>query len=89
MTAELRRRGMVVNHKRVLRMTRTDNLLAVRFRKFVLTTDSRHDCQVYVNLAGRMTLTGINQLWVADITYIRLRAEFVFLAVVILTPVFA
>jgi transposase InsO family protein len=82
-TAELHRRGMVVNHKRVLRVMRTDNLLAVRFRKYVLTTDSQHDCQVYVNLAARMTLTGINQLWVADITYIRLRVEFVFLAVVI------
>ncbi len=82
-TAELHRRGMVVNHKRVLRMMRTDNLLAVRFRKFVLTTDSQHDCQVYVNLAARMTVTGIDQLWVADITYIRLRIEFVFLAVVI------
>jgi transposase InsO family protein len=82
-TAELHRRGLVVNHKRVLRVMRTDNLLAVRFRKFILTTDSRHDYQVYVNLAGRMTVTGINQLWVADITYIRLRIEFVFLAVVI------
>jgi transposase InsO family protein len=82
-TAELHRRGMVVNHKRVLRLMRTDNLLAVRFRKFVLTTESQHDCQVYVNLAARMTLTGVNQLWVADITYIRLRTEFVYLAVVI------
>ncbi len=82
-TAELHRRGMAVNHKRALRVMRTDNLLAVRFRKFVLTTDSQHDCQVYVNLAGRMTLTGIEQLSVADITYIRLRTEFVFLAVVI------
>jgi putative transposase len=82
-TAELHRRGMVVNHKRVLRVMRTDNLLAVRFRKFVLTTDSQHDGQVYVNLAARLTLTGINQLWVADITYIHLRAEFVYLAVVI------
>jgi putative transposase len=82
-TAELRRRGMAVNHKRVLRLMQSDNLLAVRFRKFVLTTDSQHDCQVYVNLATRMTLTGINQLWVADITYIRLRSEFVYLAVVI------
>jgi putative transposase len=82
-TAELHRRGMAVNHKRALRVMRTDNLLAVRFRKFVLTTDSQHDCQVYVNLAGRMSLTGIDQLWVADITYIRLRTEFVFLAVVI------
>jgi transposase InsO family protein len=61
----------------------SDNLLAVRFRKFVLTTDSRHDCQVYLNLAIRMTVTGINQLWVTDITYIRLRSEFVYLAVVI------
>jgi putative transposase len=81
-TAELNRRGMVVNHKRVLRMMRNDNLLAVRFRKYILTTDSQHDCQVYVNLAARMSVTGINQLWVADITYIRLRVEFVFLAVV-------
>jgi putative transposase len=82
-TAELHRRGMVANHKRVLRMLRTDNLLAMRFRKYVLTTDSRHNCQVYVNLARRMTLTGINQLWVADLTYIRLRNEFVYLAVII------
>jgi transposase InsO family protein len=82
-TVELRRRGYTINHKHVLRIMASDNLLAVRFRKFVLTTDSRHDCQVYVNLAIRMTVTGINQLWVADITYIRLRTEFVFLAVVI------
>ena len=82
-TAELRRRGMAVNRKRVLRLMQSDNLLAVRFRKFILTTDSQHDCQVYVNLAARMTLTGVNQLWVADITFIRLRSEFVYLAVVI------
>lgn len=82
-TKELGRRGMVVNHKRILAIMRSDNLLAVRYRKFILTTDSQHDCQVYVNLAVRMTVTGINQLWVADITYIRLRVEFVYLAVVI------
>lgn len=82
-TAELHRRGMVANHKRVLRTMRGDNLLALRFRKFILTTDSDHGCQVYLNLARRMTLTGINQLWVADITYVRLRTDFVFLAVVI------
>lgn len=82
-TAELRRRGMAVNHKRVLRMMRDDSLLAVRYRKFILTTDSQHDYDVYVNLAKRMSVTGPNQLWVADLTYIRLQAEFVFLAVII------
>jgi transposase InsO family protein len=82
-TRELRRRGMVVNHKRVSRLLREDNLLAVQPRAFVVTTDSNHDLDVYLNLASRMTLTGINQLWVADITYIRLKAEFVYLAVVL------
>jgi transposase InsO family protein len=80
---ELHRRGMVINHKRVLRIMREDNLLAIRYRKYILTTDSRHGCEVYVNLAARMKLSGINQLWVTDITYIRLRTEFVYLAVVI------
>lgn len=82
-TAELRRRGMPVNHKRVLRMMSEDNLLAVRRREFVATTDSDHRFQVYLNLASRMELTGINQLWVSDITYIRLKKEFVYLAVVL------
>jgi len=82
-TEALHRQGMIINHKRVERIMREDNLLAIRYRKYILTTDSRHDCQVYVNLAARMTLTGINQLWVTDITYIRLRTEFVYLAVVI------
>ncbi len=82
-TAELRRRGMLVNHKRVLRITREDNLLAVQPRAFVVTTDSDHEFEVYLNLAGRMKLTGINQLWVADITYIRLKKEFVYLAVIL------
>jgi putative transposase len=82
-TAELRRRGLAVNHKRVARLMREDNLLAIGRRKYVLTTDSRHTLKVYLNLAARMELTGINQLWIADITYIRLEAEFVYLAVVI------
>jgi len=82
-TMELRRRGMAINHKRVLRIMREDNLLAIRYRKFILTTDSQHEHQVYFNLAARMTLTGVNQLWIADITYIRLQREFVYLAVVI------
>ena len=82
-TAELRRRGWEVNPKRVYRLMREDNLLCVRKRKFVVTTDSNHSRKVYPNLAGDMALTGIDQLWVADITYIRLQSEFVYLAVVI------
>jgi putative transposase len=82
-TAELRRRGMMVNRKRVLRIMREDHLLAVQPRSFVSTTDSDHELEVYLNLASRLTLTGINQLWVADITYIRLQAEFVYLAVIL------
>ena len=82
-TAELRRRGMLVNHKRVARLMREDNLLAVQPRAFVVTTDSKHELEVYLNLARRMKLTGINQLWVADITYIRLQSEFVYLAVIL------
>jgi putative transposase len=82
-SVELRRRSLRVNHKRVLRLMREDNLLAIGTRKFVITTDSRHELLVYVNLAKRMQLTGINQLWVADLTYIRLQVEFVYLAVVL------
>ena len=80
---ELRNRGLVVNRKRVARIMKDDNLLALRYRKFVPTTDSSHGHQVHFNLAKRMELTGIDQLWVADITYIRLRDEFVFLAVIL------
>jgi putative transposase len=82
-SAELRRRGMLVNHKRVLRILREDNLLAVQPGAFVVTTDSDHEFEIYLNLASRMKLTGMNQLWVADITYIRLKKEFVYLAVVL------
>ena len=82
-TAELRRQGMQVNRKRVARIMREDNLLAVQPRSFVVTTDSRHELEVYLNLAGRMKLTGVNQLWVADITYIRLQREFAYPAVIL------
>jgi transposase InsO family protein len=83
MTRELRRQGWTVNHKRMYRLMREDNLLCLRKRKFVVTTNSQHDLPVYPNLAGRMTLTGLDQLWVADITYIRLLREFIYLAVIL------
>jgi putative transposase len=82
-TAELRRRGWTVNPKRVYRILREDNLLCVRKRKFVVTTDSNHGRKVYPNLAGKMVVTDVDQLWVADITYIRLQDEFVYLAVIL------
>ena len=81
--AELQRQGWAVNHKRVLRLMRADNLLCLRRRKFILTTDSKHGLRIYPNLAQDMVLTSINQLWVADITYIRLAMEFVYLAVLL------
>jgi putative transposase len=82
-TRLLKREGWVVNHKRVLRLMREDNLLSLRRRKFVNTTDSAHNWHVYPNLAGRMQVSGINQLWVADITYVRLQQEFIYLAVIL------
>lgn len=82
-TAELRRRGWKVNPKRVYRLMREDNLLCVRRRKFVVTTESNHGQKVYPNRARQMVVTGMDQLWVADITYIRLREEFVYLAVIL------
>ena len=69
---ELKARGWEVNRKRVQRLMREDNLLCVVKRKFVVTTDSAHGLKIYPNLAGSMILTGVDQLWVADITYIRL-----------------
>ena len=81
--AELLRQGWTVNHKCVLRWMRADNLLCLRRRKFILTTDSKHGLPIYPNLADGMVLTDIDQLWVADITYIRLQVEFVYLAVLL------
>lgn len=83
-TAELRRQGRVVNHKRVARLMRLDNLLALRSKKFrPPTTDSKHSLHVYLNLAARLEVSGPNQLWIADITYVQLKGEFVYLAVVL------
>jgi hypothetical protein len=65
-TAELQRRGVQIGRKKVARMMRDDNLLAIQPKRFVVTTNSNHNLEVYLNLASRMKLTGINQLWVAD-----------------------
>jgi transposase InsO family protein len=82
--AQLRRDGLVANHKRVLTLMRRDNLLCLRKRQFVpVTTDSRHEWQVVPNLARGLIPTGLDQLWVADITYVRLMEEFAFLAVLL------
>lgn len=82
-TKELKKRGMPVNHKRVARIMREDSLLAVQPKHFVTTTNSDHKLEIYLNLARRMQLTGVDQLWVADITYIRLHSEFVYLALIL------
>jgi putative transposase len=82
-TPLIQRAGFVVGEEKVRRMLRTDGLLAVRRRKFVVTTDANHRFRVHPNLAESMELTAVNQLWVADITYLRLQREFVFLAVVL------
>jgi transposase InsO family protein len=83
-TRALRQQGLCVNHKRVERLMREDNLLAIVKRKFALpTTDLDHHLPVYLNLAARMQVTALNQLWVADLTYVRLRSQFVFLAVIL------
>lgn len=82
-TAQLRIEGITVSQKVVRRIMKEDELLAIRRRRFAHTTDSRHNFRVYPNLAQYMELNMPNQLWVADITYIRLETEFVFLAVVL------
>ena len=83
MTRALQRMGYHVNHKRILRLMREDNLLALRRRAFVSTTDSNHDRAVYANLVPGLNVTGVNQLWVSDLTDIRLGREWVYLAVIL------
>jgi putative transposase len=83
LTAALRREGFRVNRKRVLRLMREDNLLCLRKKRFIATTDSSHGLPIYPNLASSLTLTGMDQWWAADLTYIRLGTEFVYLAVIL------
>jgi transposase InsO family protein len=83
MTAELQRRDLPTGRDRVLRYMREANLLCRRRRAFVATTDSNHSLRVFPNLARDLTVTAVDQLWVADITYIRLPRDFVYLAVLL------
>ena len=80
---QLNKNGVSVGEGVVRRILRSDNLLAVRKRKFVVTTDSKHPFKIYSNLAQYVKVETVNQLWVADMTYIRLGREFVYLAVVL------
>lgn len=82
-TAQLGRQGVEINHKCVVRLMRKDNLLCLRKRRFVRTTDSNHGYAVYPNIAGELDPERPNQLWVSDITYIRLQYEFIYLAVIL------
>jgi len=81
--AALRKQGLVVNHKKIRRLMREDNLLSIPRRKWISTTNSRHLMAIFPNLAPSMQPNGPDQLWVADLTYIRLRREFVYLAVML------
>lgn len=81
-TKELHRRSFPVNHKRVLRLMRQEGLLCRRKKRFLTTTDSRHSYRIYPNLTRGLIVDGPDKLWLADITYIRLVREFVYLAVV-------
>jgi transposase InsO family protein len=82
--ALLRREGWQANHKRILRLMRQDNLLCLRHSPFVpTTTDSKHTWSVVPNLTRNMVVSGLDQLWVADITYLHLAEEFGYLAVIL------
>lgn len=82
-TIELHRRGFEINHKVVYELMRIDNLLCIKKQFVPKTTDSEHNLPVYPNLARDIVIVGTNQLWAADITYIRLVREFIYLAVII------
>jgi putative transposase len=81
--AEMQARGLYVNRKRIQRIQRESDLLGMQRRRFVRTTESKHTLHVYWNLARHLQLTGLDQLWVADITYIRLQTDFVYLALLL------
>jgi transposase InsO family protein len=80
---ELKRRGHKVNEKRVRRVMKKFGLKPITWRTFVRTTDSRHALPVYPNLIKNRQVRAVNQVWVADITYIRIRSSFVYLAAIL------
>lgn len=82
-TAELHYRGYTVNHKSVLRLMRQDNLLCIKKRFKPITTDSSHGLPVYPNLLKNIRITGLNQVWASDITYVQLQYEHIYLAVIL------
>jgi len=82
-TAELQNRGYAVNHKRVLRLMRQDNLLCFKKKFKPMTTDSAHGLPVYPNLLKSTKITGLNQVWASDITYVQLQHEHIYLAVIL------
>ena len=81
--AELRHRGLIVNHKKVRRLMREHDLQPRRRRRYVATTDSDHDQPIYPNRAKDLTIDGPDQLWVADITYVAIREGFAYVAVIL------
>jgi putative transposase len=82
-TRQLHRESVSVNHKKVRRIMREKGLLVKKARRFIKTTDSNHPYPIYPNLIKDLKVTDINQVWVADITYIRIVAAFVYLAVIL------
>ncbi len=83
MTAQLRHEGLIVNHKKVMRLMKENGLTVRPRRRFVVTTDGDHDGPIFANLAKDVSPTGRNQLWVADITYIAIASGFVYLAAIL------
>lgn len=82
-TAQLRREDFLVNHKRVQRIMTEESLLCQVKRRFIRTTDSNHGFRRFPNLLRGLRVTGLDQVWAADFTYIRLREQFVYLAVIL------
>jgi putative transposase len=82
-TRELHRRGTPSNHKKVLRIMRERGLIRKPKRRWIRTTNSNHPHRIYPNLLRNLVVTGPNQAWVADITYIAIQYGFVYLAVIL------